>query len=89
MGRRQVDGFLLRLPLFGELICKTSVAQFARTLGSMSRSGVPILQALEVMRDNTSNRVIGDAIGATRSEVAEGSLSASPWPARTCFPTWR
>jgi type IV pilus assembly protein PilC len=72
VGRRQVDGSLLRLPLFGELIRKTSVAQFARTLGSMSRSGVPILQALEVLRANTSNRVLGDAIGASRSEVAEG-----------------
>ncbi len=86
VGRRQVDGFLLRLPLFGELIRKTSVAQFARTLGSMSRSGVPILQALEVLRDNTSNRVIGDAIGATRSEVAEGLPLSIALASKNVFP---
>jgi type IV pilus assembly protein PilC len=85
-GRRQVDGFLLRLPLFGELLRKTSVAQFARTLGSMSRSGVPILQALEVLRDNTSNRVIGDAIGSTRTEVAEGLPLSIALAGKNVFP---
>jgi type IV pilus assembly protein PilC len=56
-GRRQVDGLTLILPLFGDLIQKTATAQFCRTLSSLSRAGVPILQALEVVREATNNTV--------------------------------
>jgi type IV pilus assembly protein PilC len=86
VGRRQVDGVLLRLPVFGDLIRKTSVAQFSRTLASMSRSGVPILQSLEVLRDNTSNRVISDAIGASRADVAEGIPLSVALGTKNAFP---
>ncbi|MCT0199166.1 type II secretion system F family protein [Synechococcus sp. CS-1325] len=72
VGRRQVDGALLKLPLFGDLIQKTATAQFCRTFSSLSRAGVPILMALEIVRETTNNSVIGDAIEAARSELQNG-----------------
>lgn len=86
VGRRQVDGLLLRLPLFGELLQKVSTAQFCRTMGSMSRAGVPILQSLDIMRDITSNRVIGDAIIASRTDVTEGIPLSTALATKNVFP---
>jgi type IV pilus assembly protein PilC len=85
-GRRQVDGLILKLPLFGDLIQKTSTAQFCRTLSSLSRAGVPILQALEVVRETTSNTVIGDAILSSRNEVSEGLPLSSALRMKNVFP---
>jgi type IV pilus assembly protein PilC len=86
VGRRQVDGLLLRLPLFGELLQKTSTAQFCRTMGSMSRAGVPILQSLDIMREITSNRVIGDAIISSRTDVSEGIPLSMALATKNVFP---
>ncbi|MFN6133268.1 MAG: type II secretion system F family protein [Synechococcaceae cyanobacterium] len=85
-GRRQVDGMILKLPLFGDLIQKTSTAQFCRTLSSLSRAGVPILQALEVVRETTNNTVIGDAILSSRNEVSEGLPLSSALRMKNVFP---
>jgi len=71
-GRRQVDGLLLKTPLFGDLQTKSATAQFCRTMSSLSRAGVPILQALEIVRDTTSNTIFGDALANSRVEVSEG-----------------
>lgn len=71
-GRRQVDTLVLILPLFGDLIRKTSTAQFCRTLSSLSRAGVPILISLEIVRDAADNSVISAAIFSARQEVLEG-----------------
>ena len=71
-GRRQVDGLLLRLPLFGDLIQKTATAQFCRTFSSLTRAGVPILLSLEIVQDTAGNAVIADAIVVARQEVLEG-----------------
>ena len=85
-GRRQVDGLILKIPLFGELIQKTATAQFCRTLSSLSRAGVPILQALEVVRETTSNTIIGDAILSSRNEVSEGLPLSSALRMKNVFP---
>lgn len=85
-GRRQVDGLILKLPLFGDLIQKTATAQFCRTLSSLSRAGVPILQALEVVRETTNNSVIGDAILSSRNEVSEGLPLSSALRMKNVFP---
>ena len=85
-GRRQVDNIILKLPLFGDLIQKTSTAQFCRTLSSLSRAGVPILQALEVVRETTNNSVIGDAILSSRNEVSEGLPLSSALRLKNVFP---
>jgi type IV pilus assembly protein PilC len=71
-GRRRVDGWLLRLPLFGDLIRKTATAKFCRTFSSLSRAGVPILLALEIVQDTAGNAVISDAILHSRQAVQEG-----------------
>jgi type IV pilus assembly protein PilC len=86
VGRRQVDGLILKLPLFGDLIQKTATAQFCRTLSSLSRAGVPILQALEVVRETTNNSVIGDAILSSRNEVSEGLPLSSALRMKNVFP---
>ena len=71
-GRLRVDGILLKLPLFGELIQKVATAQFCRTFSSLTRAGVPILLALEIGQDTTGNSVISKAIMESRNDVQEG-----------------
>jgi len=71
-GRRRVDAFILRLPLFGELIQKSATAQFCRTFSSLSRAGVPILMSLDIVKEITSNSVMADAISSSREGVLQG-----------------
>lgn len=85
-GRRQVDGLLLKLPLFGELLQKTATAQFCRTMGSLSRAGVPIMTSLDIVRETTSNSVVGDAILSCRNEVSEGIPLSAALNAKNVFP---
>lgn len=72
VGRRKVDGLTLKLPIFGDLIQKTTTAQFCRTFSSLTRAGVPILLSLEIVREITGNAVMSDAISQSREEVLQG-----------------
>jgi type IV pilus assembly protein PilC len=72
IGRRRVDAFTLKIPLFGELIQKTATAQFCRTFSSLTRAGVPILFAMEIVREITNNSIISDAISKSREDVLQG-----------------
>jgi type IV pilus assembly protein PilC len=72
IGRRKVDGLILKLPLFGDLIQKTTTAQFCRTFSSLNRAGVPILLSLEIVKEITGNTVMADAISNSREEVLQG-----------------
>lgn len=72
IGRRRVDAFVLKIPLFGELIQKTATAQFCRTFSSLTRAGVPILMSLEIVREITNNSIISDAISNSREDVLQG-----------------
>lgn len=85
-GRRQVDGILLKLPLFGELLQKSATAQFCRTLSSLSRAGVPILMSLDIVRETTNNSVIGDAINASKNDVSEGIPLSAALAMKKVFP---
>ena len=85
-GKRQVDGMLLKLPLFGDLLQKTATAQFCRTMSSLSKAGVPILLSLEIVRDTTNNSVIGDAIISSRNEVSEGIPLSAALGMKNVFP---
>jgi type IV pilus assembly protein PilC len=85
-GRRRVDAMLLKVPLFGDLFQKTATAQFCRTLSSLSRAGVPILMSLEIVRETTSNSVIGDAILASRNDVSEGIPLSAALSTKSVFP---
>jgi type IV pilus assembly protein PilC len=85
-GRETIDRFSLKVPLFGDLIQKTSVARFCRTFGSLSRSGVPILQALEIVRDTAGNQIISNAIDEARREVQSGGMLSLALQKEKVFP---
>ena len=86
LGRRQVDGVLLKLPLFGELLQKTASAQFCRTMSSLSKAGVPILMSLEILHDTTSNSVVSDAIRNSRNDISEGIPLSTALALKNVFP---
>jgi type IV pilus assembly protein PilC len=86
IGRRQIDGLLLKLPLFGELLEKTASAQFCRTLSSLSKAGVPILLSLEIVRETATNSVISDAIISCKNEVSEGMPLSAALRMKNVFP---
>jgi type IV pilus assembly protein PilC len=85
-GRRVIDAILLRVPVFGELIRKVSVAKFTRTLGTLVSSGIPILDGLDITARTAGNTVVEDAVQKTRSSIAEGKTIADPLKASGVFP---
>ena len=87
LGRRRMDGLMLRLPLFGDLIRKTATAQFCRTFSSLTRAGVPILMALDIVRDTVGNRVLAEAIESAKVEVQEGGTLSLALARRKVFPS--
>jgi type IV pilus assembly protein PilC len=85
-GRENIDRFMLKVPLFGDLIQKTAVARFCRTFGSLSRSGVPILSALEIVRDTAGNQIISNAVDEARKEVQGGGMLSLALQKEKVFP---
>jgi type IV pilus assembly protein PilC len=86
-GRETIDGLKLKVPIFGSLFHKTAVARFSSTLGMLLRSGVPILQSLEIVGDTVNNRVISKAIDDVKTSVREGETIARPLSKHTVFPS--
>ncbi len=85
-GRRMLDKVMLGLPIFGQLLKKTAVARFTRTMGTMLSSGVPILDALDIVARASGNVVVGEAIGFARKRVAEGKTLSEPLQETRIFP---
>lgn len=85
-GHRFLDRVILKVPVFGPLIRKTAVARFTRTLGTLVSSGVPIMEALDVVARSAGNDIIEEAIQYTRSKVAEGHNIAGPLDETNIFP---
>lgn len=85
-GRVVLDRVKLRAPLFGDLIRKTSISRFSRTLGTLVTSGVPILQALNITRETAGNVVIARAISQVHDSVKEGESIVQPLEASGAFP---
>jgi len=85
-GKLIMDGIFLKMPVFGDLLRKTAVARFTRTLGTMLASGVPILEALEIVAKTAGNVVIERAIMDARSSLSEGKTLAEPLAATKVFP---
>jgi type IV pilus assembly protein PilC len=85
-GRLFIDSFKLRMPLFGNLNRKTSISRFARTLGTLVTSGVPILQALNITRETAGNAAIARAIARVHDSVKEGESIVQPMEASKMFP---
>ncbi len=86
VGKETIDRLSLKMPLFGDLIQKTSVARFSRTFGSLTRSGVPILTSLEIVRDTAGNQVVANAIDAARAEIQQGGMISIALQKEKVFP---
>jgi type IV pilus assembly protein PilC len=85
-GRFAWDSFKLRMPIFGNLVHKTALARFSHTMSSLIRTGVPILQAMEIVADTSGNAVVAEAVMASRASVSEGESIAKPMTERKVFP---
>src|SRR5438105_3710346 len=85
-GRLVIDSFKLRMPLLGNLNRKTAISRFARTLGTLVTSGVPILQALNITRETAGNAAIALAIARVHDSVKEGESIVQPLEASKVFP---
>jgi type IV pilus assembly protein PilC len=80
------DRIFLKLPLFGLLLKKVGIAKFARTLGTLIKSGVPILQALDTVGKTSGNKVLELAINSARDSIREGERMAEPLRKTGVFP---
>jgi len=85
-GRLLIDRGKLYVPLLGDLTRKSSISRFARTLGTLVTSGVPILQALNITRETAGNHVIAEAISKVHDSVKEGESIVNPLEASGVFP---
>jgi type II secretion system protein F len=85
-GRASCDLFVLRLPIAGPLALKVETARFARTLGTMLKSGVPVLGAMAVVGDMMSNQAVGTAVGRVAEGVKRGTTIAAGMQEHTAFP---
>ncbi len=85
-GRLQIDGLLLRLPVLGDLIRKSAVSRFTRTLGTLISSGVSILEGLEITARTAGNMVVHNAVMESRASIAGGETIAAPLQKSKVFP---
>ncbi|MGZ8428661.1 MAG: type II secretion system F family protein [Candidatus Deferrimicrobiaceae bacterium] len=85
-GRRNIDRFLLRLPILGDLIRKIAVARFARTLATMVASGVPILEGMDIVAKSAGNKIIEEAVMKARTSISEGKTISEPLAESKVFP---
>jgi type IV pilus assembly protein PilC len=77
-GRRFLDTAKLKLPIFGQILSKTAIARFTRTLGTLLSAGVPILDALNITRDTVGNTVFENALQKVHDAIREGESFAGP-----------
>ena len=85
-GRKMVDGKVLDMPIFGMILRKVAVAKFTRTLGTLIKSGVPIMQGLETVAATAGNSVIEEAVLGARESIREGGRLADPLKKSGLFP---
>lgn len=84
-GRYAVDVAKLKIPVMGQILAKTAVARFTRTLGTLISAGVPILEALTIAKDTCGNEVYAKALGTVHDSIREGESFANPLrAARVC-----
>ncbi len=86
VGKETIDRLSLKVPLFGDLIQKSAVARFSRTFGSLTRSGVPILTSLEIVRDTSGNQVVANAIDLARADIQQGGMISLALQKEAVFP---
>jgi type IV pilus assembly protein PilC len=85
-GRANLDAIKLKIPIFGTLFHKTALSRFSSTAGMLLRSGVPILQALDIVADTVNNKVMSRAVVDVQASVREGESIAKPLARHAVFP---
>jgi len=85
-GRKAVDIFKLKMPALGPVVSKVAISRFTRTLGTLVSSGVPILQALTIVKETSGNVIIGNAVALVHESVKEGETITAPLEASKVFP---
>jgi type IV pilus assembly protein PilC len=86
MGRLQIDGFMLKMPLFGDLNEKIAVARFCRIFGTLTRSGVPVLQCFDIVCDTIGNQVLVNAVQAAKNDIQQGGMISLAIQKENVFP---
>src|SRR5688572_12590070 len=85
-GRKVFDRVKLHFPVLGPVVSKVAIARFTRTLGTLISSGVPILQALNIVKETSGNVIISDAVASVHESVKEGETITQPLEASRVFP---
>ncbi len=85
-GHLQIDAFFLKAPLVGDLNTKSAVARFCRIFGTLTRSGVPILNCMDIVRDVAGNQVVANAIERAKSEIQQGGMISVALEQENVFP---
>jgi type IV pilus assembly protein PilC len=85
-GRRVWDKFKLKVPVIGPVVSKIAISRFTRTLGTLVSSGVPILQALTIVKETSGNVIIANAVASVHESVKEGETITAPLEASGVFP---
>ncbi len=86
MGTHVFDKFKLNMPALGPVVTKVAISRFTRTLGTLVSSGVPILQALTIVKETSGNVIISNAVSAVHESVKEGETITAPLEASNVFP---
>jgi type IV pilus assembly protein PilC len=86
LGRRIFDKIKLKMPVIGPVISKVAVSRFTRTLGTLVSSGVPILQALTIVKETSGNVIVGAAVSSIHESVKEGETITAPLESSGVFP---
>lgn len=86
LGRRLFDKFKLIMPAIGPVVRKVAIARFTRTLGTLISSGVPILQALTIVKETSGNVIVGGAVSSVHESVKEGETITAPLKSSGIFP---
>ncbi|MFO0839640.1 MAG: type II secretion system F family protein [Phycisphaerae bacterium] len=84
IGRMILDTITLKIPVIGQIIAKSGIARFTRTLGTLISAGVPILEALKITRDTTGNEIYAAMLGKVHDSIREGDSFANPLRASKC-----
>ena len=85
-GRSRFDAIKLKMPIFGKLVHKTALARFAHTLAALTRTGVPILMAMDIVAETSGNAVVSRAVHSVQASVKEGESIAEPLSNHPVFP---
>ena len=86
MGRLQIDAFMLKMPLFGDLNEKIAVARFCRVFGTLTRSGVPVLQCFDIVCNTIGNQVIINAVQSAKKDIQQGGMISLAIQKENVFP---